>query len=62
MSGSVDKESFSVKKTVFVNESMFASTRKLGSEHQKWDEEEIVKRSDIIATWAVARWSKPTEA
>lgn len=62
MNGSVDKEPFSVKKTVFVNESMFASTRKLGAEHQKWDEEEIVKRSDILSAWAATRWSRPTEA
>lgn len=62
MNGSVDKEPFPVKKTVFMNESMFASTRKLGAEYQKWDEEEIAKRSEIISTWAVTRWSRPAEA
>lgn len=62
MNGNVDKEPFPVKKAVFVNESMFASTRKLGAEHQKWDEEEIAKRSDVISTWAAKRWSRPTEA
>jgi hypothetical protein len=62
MNGSVDKEPFHVKKAVFENESMFASTRRLGAEHQKWDEQEIVKRSDAIAAWAVQRWSRPAEA
>jgi hypothetical protein len=62
MNGNVDKEPFPVKKTVFMNESMFASTRKLGAEYQKWDEEEIAKRSDIISAWAVTRWSRPAEA
>lgn len=62
MNGNVDKKPFAVKKTVFMNESMFASTRKLGAEHQKWDEEEIMNRSDILSTWAVTRWSRPMEA
>lgn len=62
MNGSVDREPFQIKKTVFMNESMFVSTRRLGADHQKWDEEEIQRRSDVISAWAVARWSRPTEA
>lgn len=61
MNGTVDQEPFAVKKTAFENESMFVSTRKLGAAHNKWDEEEISKRSDIISEWAISRWKRPSD-
>lgn len=32
--------------------------QKLSSEYKKWDKEEILKKSSIIADWAIDRWSK----
>jgi hypothetical protein len=61
MNSMVDQDGFLTKKVIFKNESMFASTRQLGTSYEKWDEEEIAKRSGVISSWAVQRWKKPAE-
>ena len=58
MNQSVSQSLFEVKSKEFETHSVFASARKLSSEYKKWDKEEILKRSSIIAEWAINRWSK----
>lgn len=58
MNQSVSQSKFEVKSKEFETHSVFASARKLSSEYKKWDKEEILKRSSVIAEWAINRWSK----
>ena len=58
MNQSVSQSLFEVKSKEFETHSVFASARKLSSEYKKWDKEEILKRSSIIAEWVINRWSK----
>jgi uncharacterized protein with ParB-like and HNH nuclease domain len=58
MNQSVSQSLFEVKSKEFETHSVFASARKLSSEYKKWDKAEILKRSSIIAEWAINRWSK----
>jgi uncharacterized protein with ParB-like and HNH nuclease domain len=58
MNQSVSQSLFEVKSKEFESHSVFASARKLSSEYKKWDKEEILKRSSLIADWAVKRWMK----
>jgi hypothetical protein len=58
MNQSVSQSLFDVKSKEFESHSVFASARKLSSEYKKWDKEEILRRSSLIADWAIKRWMK----
>jgi hypothetical protein len=58
MNQSISQSSFNIKVKEFEKNSLFASARNLSKEYSKWGKEEILKRSSIIAEWAIKRWKK----
>jgi hypothetical protein len=58
MNQSLSQSSFEIKSKEFENNSVFKSARILINEYKKWDKEEILKRSDNIAEWAINRWKR----
>ncbi len=58
MNQSLSQSSFEIKSKEFENNSVFKSARILINEFKKWDKEEILKRSDNIAEWAINRWKR----
>jgi hypothetical protein len=58
MNQSISQSSYKIKSLEFEKHSIFASARNLSKEYDKWGKEEILKRSTIIADWAVKRWEK----
>lgn len=58
MNKGVSDSEFKSKKIEFVTHSIFSSTRNLGLNHDKWDKETILNRSEEIAKWAIKRWVK----
>ena len=60
MNGFVDQDVYEDKKSYFADESMFVSTRELGSEYAVWNEASITERSEKLGNWAVTRWPKET--
>lgn len=58
MNQSISQSSYKVKSIEFEKNSVFASARNLSKEYVKWDKDEILKRSSVIADWAIKRWVK----
>lgn len=58
MNQSISQSSYKTKSLEFKKHSIFASARNLSKEYDNWGKEEILKRSAIIADWAVTRWEK----
>ena len=45
-------------KEFFRTETVFKTTKRLAEEHDSWDAQAIVKRSEQLAKWALLRWPK----
>lgn len=58
MNQEVSQSEYNVKKDQILEQSVFASARKLFREHQKWDKETIDLRNKLIYEWAINRWEK----
>lgn len=58
MNTGISDSEFAIKKSEFIKHSIFSSARNLGSNHDKWDKEAILNRSEEIANWAIKRWEK----
>ena len=60
LSGDMNRElsngSYKNKRKKYLEESMYRSTRQLASEHEDWTENEINKRANTLASWALKRW------
>jgi len=60
MNQTVAQSEFAKKRKVFAKDSMYVSTRKLGSDYQEWSEDQISERSMLLYEWAAKRWKRPT--
>jgi hypothetical protein len=58
MNQEVSQSEYNVKKDQILEQSVFASARKLFREHQKWDKDTIELRNKLIYEWAINRWGK----
>lgn len=58
MNTHIGQKPYEVKRTHFMEESMFYSTRQLASKFEVWDEQHIAERSHQIADWAIDNWVK----
>jgi hypothetical protein len=47
---------YDVKRKVYQEDSCFKAARKFADDHEEWTPEALLKRSDRLADWAVARW------
>ena len=58
MNRGLSQSEFKLKREEFKKHSVFASARKLASDYDTWNKEQILNRSKIIADWAITRWEK----
>ena len=58
MNEAVDQGEFSQKRSLFSDESMFVSARKVGKDYASWSDTEINGRSEQLADWAIDRWKR----
>ena len=58
MNNLVDQATYNDKRPYFVDESMFASTRKFGNKYEEWNEDKIKERSEELVNWAKNRWKQ----
>lgn len=54
----VSTAEYGIKKAEFESNSIFASTRNLAKNHNHWNQESILTRSQVIAEWVTKRWIK----
>ncbi|MFJ3523362.1 DUF262 domain-containing protein [Pseudomonas sp. NPDC090203] len=57
LNSSLQDSSYAVKKDRYKKESMFTTPRDLASRWSSWGPKSIGQRSEVLAEWAVARWS-----
>jgi len=56
MNASLSNRPYSEKRSRYIDDSAFKSTRKLGEEIEEWTPESLEKRALHLAYWAVERW------
>ena len=61
MNQSVDQSSYATKKSIFAEESMYISARRLAERYGDWGESEIMDRTQILTDWSINRWKRPNE-
>lgn len=57
LNSSLQDSSYAVKKVRYQKESMFTTPRNLASKWSVWGPKSIAQRSEVLAEWAVIRWS-----
>lgn len=56
LNGRCGNRDYEYKKSCYVDDAMFKSTRKFGNQYRSWNLQNLLDRSESLATWAINRW------
>lgn len=59
MNGSILQDVYENKRSIFQQDSMFASSRDFATRYDDWTPETLETRSRVLFEWASARWPRP---
>jgi hypothetical protein len=59
MNAQLQQQIYAEKKAIYRQRSAFSSARRLADDYDTWTPEDVLRRAEILAEWAIARWPRP---